>query len=163
MAIREGDRIPAAELKTPTDSGIETISLTSFCAGRKVVLFGVPGAFTPTCSDRHLPGFQVHQDELRARGIDAIACLATNDAFVMGAWAKARSIGDGIVMLADGNGDFVHAAGLELDLGHVGMGTRSKRFAAIVDDGVVRYLGVEPGGDVGVSSASAVLEHLTGS
>lgn len=159
MAIEEGDRIPDGELKSPTDAGLESVKLSTFCADRKVVLFGVPGAFTPTCQDRHLPGFQVRQDEIRAKGVDAIACLATNDAFVMGAWAQARNA-DGIEMLADGNGEWIRDAGLELDLAHVGLGTRSKRFAAIIDDGVVTYLGVEPGGDVGVSSADAVLERL---
>ncbi len=160
MAIEEGNTIPDGELKSPTISGIESVSLSQFCAGRKVVIFGVPGAFTPTCQDTHLPGFQVRQDELRAKGTDAIACLATNDAFVMGAWAKARNVGDGIVMLADGNGEWIRSAGLDLDLGHFGLGTRSKRFAAIVDNGVVTYLGVEPGGEVGVSGADAVLDKL---
>jgi peroxiredoxin len=160
MTIQQGEKIPAVSVKTITAEGIEEVSMDAFCAGRKVVIFGVPGAFTPTCSDTHLPGFQVATDDLKAKGVDAVACLATNDIFVMGAWSKARNVGEGITMLADGNGDFIRATGLELDLAHVGLGTRSKRFAAVIDDGTVTYLGIEPGGEVGVSSAAAVLEHL---
>jgi len=152
--------MPAASVQTSTPEGIETIGIDAWCAGRKVVLFGVPGAFTPTCSEVHLPGFHAAVDDLRAKGVAAIGCVAVHDAFVMAAWAKANHVGDGITMLADGNGEFVRATGLDLDLTPLAMGTRSKRFAAIVDDGVIRYLGVEPGREVGVSSAAAVLEAL---
>lgn len=160
MTIQQGEKIPAVSVKTMSADGIEDVAMDAFCAGRKVVIFGVPGAFTPTCSDTHLPGFQVAIDDLKAKGVDAVACLATNDIFVMSAWSKARNIDDGITMLADGNGDFIRATGLELDLAHFGLGTRVKRFAAILDNGTVAYLGVEAGREVGVSSAAAVLEHL---
>jgi peroxiredoxin len=125
-----------------------------------VVLFAVPGAFTPTCSDVHLPGFVSHLDELSAKGVDTVACLAVNDPFVMGAWQKQREIPESLKLLSDGNGDFVEALGLVLDASRFGMGKRSRRFAMVVDDGVVSYLGVEPGGEVGVSGAAAVLESL---
>ncbi len=160
MTIQIGDKIPAATFKTPTASGPQEITTGEFFDGKKIVLFAVPGAFTPTCSDTHLPGFVVRSDEIFAKGVDAIACTAVNDVFVLGAWAKANKLGDGFQMLADGNGEFANAAGLELDLGHFGMGKRSKRYAMVVDNGVVTYLGVEPAGEVGVSSADAVLAAL---
>jgi len=160
MAIQEGDKIPSVTLKTPTPEGPKDVETGEFFAGKKVVLFGVPGAFTPTCSDAHLPSFQVRAKELEAKGVDTIACIATNDFFVMGEWAKARGVGEEIVMLADGNGELTSKMGLEFDLSHVGLGTRSKRYAAIVDDGVVTKLNVEPGADVTVSGAEAILEAL---
>lgn len=160
MAIQVGDRFPEVTLKTMTEGGIEDVSTVELTGGKKVVLFAVPGAFTPTCSDTHLPGFQVNVDRLKAKGVDTIACVATNDIFVVAAWAKARSIGSDILMLADGNGDLARALDLQLDIRHVGLGIRSRRFAAVIDDGEVTYLGVEPAGAVGVSGAEAVLEQL---
>ncbi len=160
MAIQVGDSLPDATFKTLAASGIQDHTTADVFGGKKVVLFAVPGAFTPTCSDTHLPGFQVASDKILARGVDTIACLAVNDAFVMSAWAKDRNIGDDIIVLADGNAEFAEATGLKLDLAALGLGPRSMRFAMIVDNGVVQYLGVEPGKDVGVSSAEAVLEHL---
>jgi peroxiredoxin len=160
MAITVGERIPEASFKQFTENGMQDISTRELFAGKKVVLFAVPGAFTPTCSDVHLPGFIDKLGELKAKGIDTIACVAVNDAFVLSAWRKARSIPQDLLLLADGNAQFARALGLELDASGFGMGTRSKRFAAIVDDGVVRYLGVEPGREVGVSSVQAVLEQL---
>lgn len=160
MAINTGDKIPAATFKIPTADGPREATTGEVFDGKKVVLFAVPGAFTPTCSDAHLPGFIVRSDEILAKGVDTIACTSVNDVFVMGAWAKAHNLGEGFQMLADGNGDFAKATGLELDLGHFGMGMRSKRYAMIVDNGVVTYLGVEPGGEVGVSGAEAVLAEL---
>lgn len=162
MSLSVGDRLPEATFKTPTADGPKAVTTADVFAGKKVVLFAVPGAFTPTCSDAHLPGFQVRAPEILAAGADAIACLAVNDVFVLGAWAKARTIGPEITLLGDGNGDFVRAAGLELNLSGFGMGVRSSRFAAIIDDGVVMLLNVEPGGEVGVSSAETVLAALKG-
>lgn len=160
MTIQIGDRVPEATLRRWTDDGMQTISTGELLGGKKVVLFAVPGAFTPTCNDTHLPGFLVHSDEIKARGVDEIVCVAVNDAFVMAAWAKATNAGDHILMLSDGNGELAAAMGLALDASGFGMGGRSKRYAAILDDGVVSYLGVEPGKEVGVSSADAVLENL---
>ncbi|MEM7586557.1 MAG: peroxiredoxin [Acidobacteriota bacterium] len=160
MAIQVGDRLPDVTFKSLTSAGIQNHTTADVFGGKKVVLFAVPGAFTPTCSDTHLPGFQVSSDKILAKGVDTIACVAVNDVFVLDAWGKARNIGDDITLLSDGNGDFANAADLTLDLGAIGLGTRSKRFAMIVDDGVVSYLGVEPGKDVGVSSADAVLAAL---
>lgn len=160
MSIDVGDKIPEASFKQLTPDGMQDVSTRELCAGKKVVLFAVPGAFTPTCSDVHLPGFVDRLSELKAKGADTVACLAVNDAFVMNAWGTVRDIPEGIELLSDGNGDFVEAAGLVLDASRFGMGKRSKRFAAVIDDGVVQYLGVEPAGEVGVSSADAVLEAL---
>lgn len=160
MAIETGDKIPQATFKHFSSDGMQDISTDELFGGKRVALFAVPGAFTPTCNDTHLPGFLIKGDEIRSKGIDTIACVAVNDAFVMSAWGKATNVGDSIVMLGDGNGDFTRAMGLELDGRGFGLGSRSRRYAAIVDDGVVRYLGVESGPEVGVSSADAVLEAL---
>jgi peroxiredoxin len=160
MAIRQGDSLPDVRLNTMNDGQIEPVSTAELARGKKLVLFAVPGAFTPTCSDDHLPGFQRQLEALRAKGVDQVACTAVNDVFVMNAWAEDREVGDGILMLADGNGELARAMGLTLDASGFGMGTRSKRYAAVVEDGVVQYLGVEPGGGVTVSSAEAVLEQL---
>ncbi|MEM9291563.1 MAG: peroxiredoxin [Acidobacteriota bacterium] len=160
MSLSVGDRLPEATFKTPTAEGPKPLTTAEVFGGKKVALFAVPGAFTPTCSDAHLPGFQVRAQEILDKGVDRIACVAVNDFFVLGAWAKARNIGPEITLLADGNGDFTRAAGLELDLSGFGMGKRSSRYAAIVNDGVVEYIGVEPGGDVTVSSAESVLAQL---
>ena len=159
MPIAIGDRLPAATFKSPTGDGIQEVSTDDIFSGKKVVLFAVPGAFTPTCNDTHLPGYLMRHDEIKARGVDAIVCTAVNDAFVLGAWAQAAGAGDKIPMLADGNGDFARAMGLELDLSGFGMGQRSSRYSALVEDGVVKSVNVEPGGEVGVSGA----EHMLGS
>lgn len=158
MAIQVGDTIPQAVLNTLRD-GVQAIGTDEIFGGRKVVLFAVPGAFTPTCSARHLPGFVEKLPEFQARGID-VACLAVNDAFVMDAWAKSQSVPADIRMLADGNAAFAEALGLELDATAFGMGKRAKRFALYAEDGVVKQLHVEAPGEFKVSSAEYVLEHL---
>ena len=161
MTIQIGDRIPDANLSHMTDTGPEAVSTSSYFGGRKVVLFAVPGAFTPTCSAKHLPGFVEHADAILARGVDAIGCMAVNDVFVMDAWGKAGGA-DKIDMLADGNGEFTAALGLELDATAFGMGHRSQRFALIAEDGVVEAVFVEGPGEFGVSSAEHVLGALSG-
>ncbi|MDA8017585.1 MAG: peroxiredoxin [Thermoanaerobaculia bacterium] len=158
MTIQVGDKLPSGTLRK-FDGAIQTVATDDLFGGRTVVLFAVPGAFTPTCNDTHFPGFQVSTDKLKERGVDQVVCIAVNDPFVMAAWDKALGARD-IEMLSDGNGDYVAQLGLTLDLSAIGLGTRSARFALVVEDGVVRYLGVEPGKDVGVSSADAVLAHL---
>lgn len=159
MTLKVGDRIPETVVTTMTDNGPNPLTSTDYFSGRRVVLFSVPGAFTPTCSARHLPGFVDHAEDLRAKGIDAIACTAVNDIFVMNAWKKSAGA-DAIDMLADGNGEFVRAMGLELDATGFGMGRRGQRFALVADDGVVTHLFVEDGGDFKVSSAEHVLGQL---
>jgi peroxiredoxin len=158
MAIQVGDPIPEATLNELND-GVQAVSTGELFAGRKVVLFAVPGAFTPTCSAKHLPGYVEHMAEFAARGVD-VACLSVNDAFVMGAWARDQHVPAGLHMLADGNGAFTRALGLELDATPFGMGLRAKRFALYAEDGVVRQLHVEAPGEFKVSSAEYVLEHL---
>ncbi len=160
MTIAVGDKIPAGKFRNRTSEGNKEITTDELFTGKKVVLFAVPGAFTPTCNDTHLPGFVVGSDDIRAKGVDTIACTAVNDHFVLASWAKSTGAQDHLLMLADGNGDFATAIGLTLDLKAIGLGLRSKRYAMIVDDGVVTYLGVEGGTDVGVSSAKAVIENL---
>ncbi len=160
MAIEVGDRVPEVTFKQLTSDGIQDVPSGELLAGKKVVLFAVPGAFTPTCSDIHMPGFVEKYADLEAKGVDTVACVSVNDPFVMAAWAKSRGIPEKLLVLSDGNGEFARAMGLELDASRFGMGTRSRRFAAIIDDGVVTMLGVEPAGEVGVSSAEAVLEAL---
>lgn len=160
MSIKTGDSIPEASFKQMTPDGIVDISTRELFEGKKVVLFAVPGAMTPTCSEVHMPGFIENLDAIRSGNVDTVACLAVNDVFVINEWRKARSIPDDIVLLSDGNGEFTSRVGLELDASRFGMGTRSRRYAAIVDDGVLTYLGVEPAGEVGVSGAEAVLEQL---
>lgn len=160
MAISVGDRIPDVTLRTMTDDGPAPVQSGDVLGKGKVVLFAVPGAFTPTCSDHHLPGFVVRADDLMAKGVDTIACVAVNDAFVMGAWGEAQGVGDKVVMLADGNGDLTAALGLEMDGSGFGLGTRSQRYAAILEDGVVTDLMVEPGPGLEASSADAVLAKL---
>lgn len=161
MTIKPGDRLPEATLNHIGDDGVELVDTRALFDGRKVVLFAVPGAFTPTCSERHLPGFVQRFAEFRRRGID-VACMAVNDAFVMQAWGRSQNVPDGLLMLSDGNGDFTRALGLEMDASAYGMGTRSKRFALYVDDGVVRQVHVEAPGEFRVSSADYVLERLPG-
>ncbi|MCP4203477.1 MAG: peroxiredoxin [bacterium] len=160
MTLSNGDSIPDVPLRRKTPDGVETVSTAELFRGKSVALFGVPGAFTPACSDVHLPGFVVAADALREAGVDEIVCVAVNDAFVMDAWGRARGAAEHITFLADGNAELATRMGLELDLGAVGLGIRNRRYAALVRDGVIDYLGVEPGRDVGVSSAEAVLEHL---
>lgn len=160
MSIKTGDPIPEASFKQMTQNGIVDISTRELFEGKKVVLFAVPGAMTPTCSEVHMPGFIENLEAIKSGNVDTVACLAVNDVFVINEWRKARSIPDDIVLLSDGNGEFTSKIGLELDASRFGMGTRSKRYAAIVDDGVVTYLGVEPAGEVGVSGAEAVIEQL---
>ena len=159
MTIAVGDRIPTATLQVMGEEGPKGISTEEIFGGKKVVLFAVPGAFTPGCSVTHLPGYVVNADKILAKGVDTIACLSVNDAFVMDAWGKAQNA-EHILMLADGNGDFTGALGLELDGRGFGMGTRSQRYAMIVDNGVVSLLNVEPGGGVDVSAAETILEAL---
>ena len=158
MTIQIGDKIPQAILNELRD-GVQPVDTTELFGGRKVVLFAVPGAFTPTCSAKHLPGYVERFDEFARRGID-VACLSVNDAFVMGAWAKDQNVPAGVHMLADGNGAFTKALGLELDATAFGMGLRAKRFALYAEDGVVKQLHVEAPGEFKVSSADYVLEHL---
>ena len=159
MTIRVGDRIPSAILSQMSESGPQPVSTKDYFAGRKVVLFSVPGAFTPTCSAYHLPGFVEFADEFSRKGIDAIACMAVNDVFVMHAWGKSADA-NGIDMLADGNGEFTRALGLEMDGTAFGMGQRSQRFALVAENGIVTHLMVEAPGEFRVSSAEAVLAEL---
>lgn len=159
MTIKAGDRIPETTLVKAGAEGPEQVSSADYFAGRRVALFAVPGAFTPTCSARHLPGFVERAEELKAKGIDEIACTSVNDAFVLGAWSKASDAG-GVTMLADGNGEFARAAGLEMDGSAYGMGTRSQRYAMIVNDGVVEQIHVEQPGEFKVSSADHLIEQL---
>ena len=161
MALSVGDTIPDVKLTTITAEGPQPLQSREALGTGKVVLFGVPGAFTPTCSDHHLPGFVMQADEILAKGVDRIACIAVNDPFVMSAWGAAQGTGDKILMLADGNGDFAAETGLSLDLTGLGLGVRSQRYAAILEDGVVTQLWVEsnPGG-VDVSGSDKVLKAL---
>ncbi|PIV33408.1 MAG: peroxiredoxin [Lysobacterales bacterium CG02_land_8_20_14_3_00_62_12] len=159
MTIKIGDRLPAATLST-LNNGVQPLTTAEIFDGKKVVLFAVPGAFTPTCSAKHLPGYVEHLDALKAKGIDRVACVAVNDAFVMGAWAKSQSVPEEVLMLADGNAAFTRLLGLELDATGFGMGIRSKRFALVADHGVVTHLFVEAPGEFKVSSAEHVLAAL---
>ncbi|MBA3897230.1 MAG: peroxiredoxin [Sphingomonadaceae bacterium] len=160
MTIKVGNKIPSATLMKATENGPEPVSTDEYFKGRKVALFSVPGAFTPTCSAKHLPGFVEKADQLKAKGIDEIACTAVNDAFVMGAWGQSAGVAGKVTMLADGNGEWVKALGLEMDGSKFGMGSRGQRFAMIVDDGTVTQLDVEAGGEFRVSSAEYMLEHI---
>jgi peroxiredoxin len=160
MTIKVGDRMPSGEFGVMTDSGPGKITTDQLFAGKKVVLVSVPGAFTPTCSLNHLPGFVKHADEIIARDVDTIACMAVNDVFVMNAWGKDRQVGDKVKMLADGNGDYTRALGLEMDGSGFGLGMRGKRFAMVVDDGTVAHLAVEEPGKFEVSKAEAILASL---
>ena len=161
MTIQVGDRIPDATLNTFRDGGVQPVTTKDLFDGRKVLLFAVPGAFTPTCSDHHLPGFVMQADEILEKGVDRIACIAVNDPFVMGAWGNAQGTGEKILMLSDGNGAFAAAAGMELDLTGIGLGNRSLRYAAILQDGVVQEIFIEPNpGKVDVASAEKVLKAL---
>lgn len=160
MSIQAGENMPSGAFGVMTDSGPGAISTSDLFSGKKVVLVSVPGAFTPTCSMNHLPGFVDHADELLAKGVDTIACMAVNDVFVMDAWGKDRGVGDKVLMLADGNGDYARALGLELDGTAFGMGARGQRFALIVDDGVATHVAIEAPGKFEVSAAEAILKNL---
>jgi len=160
MPIKVGDTIPNVTLKCVTSEGAKDVSTEEFFAGKKVVMFALPGAFTPTCSAKHLPGFVEKAGEIKSKGVDTIACLSVNDFFVMEAWGKAHDALDKIALLADGNGELTRALGLGFDASQFGMGTRSQRCAVIVEDGVVKKLDVEAPSKFEVSSAEAVLRAL---
>ena len=160
MTIKVGDKLPAATFSAGTAEGPKPMTTDEIFAGKKVALFAVPGAFTPTCSARHLPGFKDHAADFKAKGVDAIACVSVNDAFVMKAWGESQSVGDAILMLGDGNGDFTKAIGLEMDGSKFGMGQRSQRYSMIVEDGVVKELNVEAPGEFKVSAADYMLAQL---
>ena len=160
MAIKIGDSLPKATFMTMTAEGPAPVTTDQLFGGKRVALFAVPGAFTPTCSAKHLPGFKEHAAELKAKGVDTIACVSVNDMFVMKAWAKDQGITDEVLMLADGNGDFTKALGLEMDGSTFGMGLRSQRYSFVAKDGVVEQLNVEEGGDFKVSSADYMLAQL---
>lgn len=159
MTIQNGNKLPETTLTKMSENGPEQVKSSEFFAGRKVALFSVPGAFTPTCSAKHLPGYVEKAADLKAKGIDEIACTAVNDAFVMGAWNKQSGSAD-VTMLADGNGDLVEALGLTMDGKAFGMGKRGQRFSMVVNDGVIEQLFVEAPGEFRVSSAEHMLEQL---
>ena len=159
MAIQEGDKLPEATMFMMKDGKPGPVTTTDLFAGKKVAVFAVPGAFTPTCSQAHLPGYVVNADAIKARGVDSIVCISVNDAFVMDSWGQNKNA-DEILMVGDGNGEFTSALGLEMDGSGFGLGTRSQRYAMIVDDGVVSKLSVEAPGQFEVSKAEAILEAL---
>jgi len=159
--IKVGDKVPSATLRTMGPEGPKAVTTEElFAPGKKVVVFALPGAFTPTCSAKHVPGFVAEADKLKAKGVDTIACISVNDAFVMGAWGKDQKAGDKVLMLGDGNGEFTQAMGLTMDGSKFGLGTRSQRYAMIVDNGVIKDLFVEKPGAFEVSAAENVLKHL---
>jgi peroxiredoxin len=160
MTIKAGDRLPDATFTVMTDDGPKPRTTQDIFGGKTVALFAVPGAFTPTCSARHLPGYLDHAKDLKAKGVDQSACVSVNDVFVMSAWGKSQDVGDDVLMLADGNGAFAKAIGLELDGSKFGMGPRSQRYSMVVKDGVVESLNVEQAGEFRVSAADYMLDHL---
>ncbi|HVH19126.1 MAG TPA: peroxiredoxin [Myxococcota bacterium] len=160
MAIKVGEKIPSVKLKTMKDGKMSDITTDEIFRGKKVVLFAVPGAFTPTCSMQHLPGFVEKASELKAKGVDTIACISVNDAFVMGAWGKDKGADNKVLMLADGNAEFAKALGLDFDGSGIGFGVRSQRYALVAEDGVVKVLAVEEPMKFQVSSADAILARL---
>ena len=160
MSIQVGDKIPTVTLQQKIDDSVSDISTDEIFSGKKVVLFALPGAFTPTCSAAHLPGYVVNADELKDKGIDSIVCLSVNDAFVMDAWGEQHNVEDRVMMIADGSAGFTRAVGLELDLAQRGMGTRSQRYAMVVNDGVVELLNVEAPMKFEVSDADTILNSL---
>ncbi|HVW81375.1 MAG TPA: peroxiredoxin [Mycobacteriales bacterium] len=160
MAIEVGSKIPDVAVKTMRDGKPEDVRTGDVLGSGKVVLFAVPGAFTPGCSKIHLPGYVQHADELKAKGISTIACIAVNDAWVMEAWGESQGVGESILLLADGNAEFTKAMGLEADLAGAGLGTRSRRYAAVIEDGVVTELEVEPAAGVDVSSCENILTKV---
>ena len=159
MSIKIGDAMPAGTLTQMTEGGPAPVTTDQLFGGKRVALFAVPGAFTPTCSKEHLPGFVAKADALKSKGIDTIACLAVNDAFVMGAWGEDQNVGDKVMMLADGNGDYTRALGLELDLTSHGLGLRAARFSMIVDDGAVTALNIDEGGALEISDADTLVSQ----
>ena len=160
MTIKVGDKVPSATLMQMEDGGPKPVSTDDLFKGKKVVVFALPGAFTPTCSAKHLPGFIQNAGSLKDKGVDAVACVSVNDAFVMGAWGDQQGAGDKVMMLADGNGDFTRAVGLEMDGSRFGMGKRSQRYAMVVDNGKVTHLGVEAPGGFEASKAETILAAL---
>ena len=160
MTIKIGDKIPSATLMQMKDGSPKPVKTDDLFASKTVVLFALPGAFTPTCSAKHLPGFVQHAGEIKKKGVDAIACLSVNDAFVMGAWGEQQGAGDNVMMLADGNGEFTHSVGLEMDAAKFGMGRRSQRYSMLVKDGVLKELNVEEPGAFAVSSAEHILKQI---
>ena len=160
MTIKVGDKLPAGKFTTMTKDGPKKLSTDELFAGKTVVLFSVPGAFTPTCDAKHLPGFVEHVADIKNKSVDTVACMAVNDVFVMNAWGKASGVGEKILMLADGNGEYAKALGLELDASGYGMGLRGQRFALVVKDGVATHLNVEGPGEFKVSSAEYILKQL---
>jgi peroxiredoxin len=160
MTIKVGDKVPSATLMQMKDGTPQPVKTDDLFSGKKVVLFALPGAFTPTCSAKHLPGFIQHAEALKQKGVDTIACLSVNDAFVMGAWGDQQGSGDKVLMLADGNGDFTRALGLEMDATKFGMGQRSQRYSMVVENGVVKQLNVEAPGSFSVSSAEHALSQF---
>ncbi|MGE0095713.1 MAG: peroxiredoxin [Alphaproteobacteria bacterium] len=160
MTIKVGDKIPSMKLKHMTANGPAEISTDEIFSGKKVALFSVPGAFTPTCSAKHLPGYVEKAAEMKKKGVNTIACISVNDAFVMDAWGKAQNVGDKVMMLADGSGTFAKALGVELDLNAMGLGTRAKRYSMLIDNGVVKQLNLEEPGAFKVSDADTMLKQL---
>jgi peroxiredoxin len=160
MAIKAGDKMPAGKFKRMTKEGPKDVTIAELFSGKRVVLFSVPGAFTPTCDAKHLPGFVQLADQILAKGVNTIACMAVNDVFVMNAWGKASGVGDKVLMLADGNGEYARALGLELDGKAHGLGTRGQRFAVVVKDGVATQVEIEAPGQFKVSSAEHMLALL---
>jgi peroxiredoxin len=160
MTLKVGDKVPSATFTAFGPDGPGPLTTDQLFGGKKVALFAVPGAFTPTCSAKHVPGFKQNAAALKAKGVDTIACVSVNDVFVMRAWGQDQGVGDEILMLADGNGDFTKAVGLQMDASRFGMGPRSQRYSMIVEDGVVKELNVEQGGEFKVSSAEYMLEQL---
>jgi len=159
--LKEGDRIPAVSLKQMTGAGPTDVALSEYCAGRKVVIFALPGAFTPTCSESHVPSYIDNAKALKDKGVEAVACISTADFFVMSAWGKSMGTGDHVDMLADGNSEFTRAAGMTLDLSALGLGERSQRYVMVLEDGVITHLAMESDpGSATVSAAEAVLEKL---
>lgn len=160
MSIKTGERLPEVEFRVLGPEGPKTVTTSDVFGGKRTALFAVPGAFTPTCSARHLPGFKDRAADLKAKGVDQIVCVSVNDAWVMGAWGEAQGVGSDVVMLADGSGDFTRAIGLEMDAAKFGLGQRSQRYSMVVNDGVVEQLNVEQPGQFEVSSADYMVEHL---
>jgi peroxiredoxin len=160
MTIKVGDKLPNVTVTLATPEGPKPISTDELFKGKKVALFALPGAFTPTCSAKHLPGFKQRAPDIKAKGVDMIACLSVNDAFVMRAWGEDQAVGDDIVMIGDGGAAFTDAVGLSFDASRFGMGKRSQRYSMIVDDGLVKELNIEEGGEFRVSSAEYMLEQL---
>lgn len=160
MTVSVGDRIPSTKIKTMTSDGMSEVDTGDYFAGKKVVMFAVPGAFTPTCSAKHLPGFVENAAELKGKGVDEIACISVNDAFVMDAWGKSQNASSDVTMLADGNGDFTKAMGLEMDGSGFGLGTRSQRYALVAENGTITTLNVEQPGAFDVSRAEAIIAAL---